>query len=154
MIYLIVSSRRSDYTLMMLSSIDQFIQKKTATTSSRIYSGWKNGQPSGRCHSTYKNVNSYELQIRTNPIHFQCTLHNEVLREVTHSKYLGVIIDSKLSWSQHIREVTNKANIVKGFYSVTFEVVQYLLRLTVISLWSNQSWSMLVLSGHHTRKRI
>ena len=52
---------------------------------------------------------------KINLIHFQYTLNNETIREVTHSKYLGVNIDSKLLWSQHIREVTNKANKVKGF---------------------------------------
>jgi len=46
---------------------------------------------------------------KINPIHFQSILNNEVICKVTHSKYLGVIIDPKLSWSQHIREVTNKA---------------------------------------------
>ena len=57
------------------------------------------------------------LQItnKINPIHFQYTLNNETIRKVIHSKYLGVNIDSKLLWSQHIREVTNKANKVKGF---------------------------------------
>ena len=32
-----------------------------------------------------------------------------------HTKYLGVVIDSKLSWSQHVKTVTNKANRIKGF---------------------------------------
>jgi len=31
------------------------------------------------------------------------------------SRYLGVVIDSKLSWSQHIKEISNKANRVKSF---------------------------------------
>ena len=64
------------------------------------------------------NIQKFEfLRItnKINPIHFQYTLNNETLREVTHSKYLGVNIDSKLLWSQHIREVTNKANKIKGF---------------------------------------
>jgi len=52
---------------------------------------------------------------KINSIRFQYKLNSEVIREATHSKYLGVTIDSKLSWSQHIREVISKANKVKGF---------------------------------------
>jgi len=48
---------------------------------------------------------------KLNPILSQYLLTNEV----TYTKYLGVVIDSKLSWSQHVKEVTSKANKVKGF---------------------------------------
>ena len=30
-------------------------------------------------------------------------------------EYLDLTIDSKLSWSEHIRQITNKANSIKGF---------------------------------------
>jgi len=36
-------------------------------------------------------------------------------RSLTYTKHLGVVIDSKLSWFQHVKEVTRKANKVKGF---------------------------------------
>jgi len=52
---------------------------------------------------------------KTNPIRFQYLLHSEAIREVTHTEYLGVVIDSKLPWSQHVKTVTNKANRVKSF---------------------------------------
>ena len=45
----------------------------------------------------------------TNFVHFQYTLHNEAIREVTHEKYLRVTKESKLSWSKHIQEITVKA---------------------------------------------
>ena len=38
-----------------------------------------------------------------------------MIREVTHAKYLGVTIDQHLSWSEHIKQITTKANKVKGF---------------------------------------
>ena len=41
--------------------------------------------------------------------------YDYTIHEVTHAKYLGVVIDSKLSWSEHIKQVTNRANKVKGF---------------------------------------
>jgi len=57
------------------------------------------------------------LQItnKTNPICSQYLLHSEAIHEVAHTKHLGVVIDSKLSWLQHIKTVTNKANRFKGF---------------------------------------
>ena len=39
----------------------------------------------------------------------------ETIREVTHAKYLGVTIDQHLFWSEHIKQITNKANRVKSF---------------------------------------
>ena len=55
------------------------------------------------------------ITLKKNPIAVQYTLHDYTIHEVTHAKYLGVVIDSKLSWSEHIKQVTNKANKVKGF---------------------------------------
>ena len=52
---------------------------------------------------------------KKNPIVVQYTLHDNAVHKVTHAKYLGVVIDSKLSWSEHIKQVTNRANRVKGF---------------------------------------
>ena len=49
------------------------------------------------------------------PIFYHYTLYDTVVQEVTHTKYLGLTIDSKLSWSEHIRQITNKANSIKGF---------------------------------------
>ena len=56
------------------------------------------------------------ITLKKNPIVVQYyTLHDYTIHEVTHAKYLGVVIDSKLSWSEHIKQVTNRANKVKGF---------------------------------------
>ena len=42
-------------------------------------------------------------------------LENSIISEVPHTKYLGVTIDQKLSWNEHIQKVTSKANQVNGF---------------------------------------
>ena len=37
------------------------------------------------------------------------------LNEVSHTKYLGVLVDKRLTWSNHIDHITSKANKVLGF---------------------------------------
>ena len=43
------------------------------------------------------------------------TIHGTVLREVSSAKYLGVTIDSKLTWNAHVANVTKKANNTRAF---------------------------------------
>ena len=43
------------------------------------------------------------------------TIHGTALREVSSAKYLGVTIDSKLTWNAHIANVTKKANNTRAF---------------------------------------
>ena len=49
------------------------------------------------------------------PIFAQYLIQNEIIREVTYAKYLGVTIDQNLKWSEHVKQITNKANSVHGF---------------------------------------
>ena len=39
----------------------------------------------------------------------------QLIKEVTHARYLGIIIDSHLTWNEHIKHVTIKANNAKSF---------------------------------------
>ena len=70
------------------------------------------------------------------PLLAQYSIQNEIIREVTHAKYLGVTIDQNLKWSEHVKQITNKANRVHGFLRGNFyscpTVCQ--LKLTVIKL--------------------
>jgi hypothetical protein len=43
------------------------------------------------------------------------TLHNTTLEEVTKAKYLGVTINNKLTWKDHITNTCKKANSTLGF---------------------------------------
>ena len=49
------------------------------------------------------------------PIIYSYILENSVIAEVPHTKYLGVTIDQKLSWNEHIQRISSKANQVNGF---------------------------------------
>ena len=47
--------------------------------------------------------NAYDLQI-----------HDNILPKVTHTKFLGVIIDDRLSWDHHIKALTKKLSCCTG----------------------------------------
>ena len=42
-------------------------------------------------------------------------LDNTMIKQVEHAKYLGVIIDQKLNWHEHINSIVKKGNSVYGF---------------------------------------
>ena len=52
---------------------------------------------------------------------FPYTIQNTSIREVTQAKYLGVTLNNKLAWSNHISNITNKAMV---FYAVILVIVQ------------------------------
>ena len=58
------------------------------------------------------------------PIFYHYTLYDTVVQEVTHTKYLGLTVDSKQSWSEHIRQKLTKLTVSKDFYNVTFIAAQ------------------------------
>ena len=55
------------------------------------------------------------ITLKKNPILYHYTLYDTIVQEVEHTKYLGLTIDSKLSWSEHIRQIASKPNSIKGF---------------------------------------
>ena len=44
------------------------------------------------------------------PLHFNYLINNELIREVQHVKYLGITIDSHLTWREHVSVLSHKAN--------------------------------------------
>ena len=48
-------------------------------------------------------------------INLNYCIDNIVINQVEHAKYLGVTIDSKLKWHEHINSVVKKGNSVYGF---------------------------------------
>ena len=52
--------------------------------------------------------------------YFQYFIQNTSIQEVQQAKYLGVTINNKLFWSDHIKIISNKANSVVGFLRHNF----------------------------------
>jgi len=52
---------------------------------------------------------------RKHPILVTYTIGEYDIQETTHIKYLGATIDSQLTWNDHIKVTTKKANATKGF---------------------------------------
>ena len=57
---------------------------------------------------------------KKNIINFQYFIQNTNIQEVQQAKYLGVTINNKLSWSDHIKIISNEANSVVGFLRRNF----------------------------------
>jgi len=53
--------------------------------------------------------------VRKHPIFNQYTVQSKEIKEVAHAKYLGVTISHNITWSEHIKQITNKTNRTKGF---------------------------------------
>ena len=47
---------------------------------------------------------------RINPVCFTYQMKEHCLNEVSHTKYLGVLIDKRLTWSNHIDHITSKGS--------------------------------------------
>ena len=49
------------------------------------------------------------------PVTSNYFIDSSSIKEIPHSKYLGVIIDNKLFWNTHIQYITTKATQVNAF---------------------------------------
>ena len=69
---------------------------------------------------------------RKHPILATYTIGDYVIQEATHIKYLGVTIDSQLTWNDHIKVTAKKTNATKGFHIAIYPLVQQKSNLIVI----------------------
>mgnify|MGYP001796102237 CR=1 FL=1 len=52
---------------------------------------------------------------KKNIINYNYKMENVSLKSVTEEKYLGVVIDKKLSWLPHVKKISNRANYKRQF---------------------------------------
>ena len=62
----------------------------------------------------FANCEMIKITNRINPVCFTYQMKEHCLNEVSHTKYLGVLVDKRLTWSNHI-DITLKANKVLSF---------------------------------------
>ena len=55
-----------------------------------------------------------------NQVAYSYSLHNDTLRRVSSTKYLGVTISSDLNWNRHFLNITGRANQALGFAKRNF----------------------------------
>ena len=48
-------------------------------------------------------------------IKYRYLLHNVILKEVSNAKYLGITMNTRLSWKKHVYEICGKANQTRQF---------------------------------------
>ena len=61
------------------------------------------------------------VTLKRNPLLTDYCLHNQKLLVVSKAKYLGVILDSKLSFNDHVDATCKKANSVLSFLRINLK---------------------------------
>lgn len=85
------------------------------------------------------------------PLHAPLTINNITLQQKTHEKYLGLYIDTKLTWQVHINEIKKKLLSICGSLRNLVRCIPHKLRYTLynalvkphltylIEIWGNAS---------------
>ena len=69
------------------------------------------------------------------PNDFTLTINSLLINKVDHTKFLGVIIDDKLSWKEHISAIlAHLRRFVGIFYKISFFVPRSILKMLYFSL--------------------
>ena len=69
-------------------------------------------------------------------------MSNSTLTQVECCKYLGIILDSKMSWVQHITYVQNKVS--KGIVGIMYQARKYLIKKSMACLYNSYIYPYLI----------
>ena len=58
----------------------------------------------------------------------------KIIKQVTSAKYIGITINEKLQWTEHISNITKKASAILEFLYRNLKSVLHLLKMYVINL--------------------
>ena len=62
---------------------------------------------------------SISITNQVKPIKSNYTMHGKTLKKVNSTKYLGVTIDNKLAWNQHVDNICKTTNSTRAFLQRT-----------------------------------
>ena len=74
---------------------------------------------------------------KRNPILHNYYIENALIKEVSSATYLGITIDSKLTWNNHIHRIVNIANQIE-----IYATAQATLSAIVTKVWLDLLWNM------------
>ena len=74
-------------------------------------------------------------------------LYSVALQVVDEIKYLGIILNNRLTWDSHVRYVTLRSNIMLGLISSMATGLSTNALVVSTSLWFYQYWNMVCLYG-------
>ena len=83
----------------------------------------------------------HRARIKNKDFSLGISINNCVLKEVENCKYLGIILDTRISWVEHITYVKNK--ISKGI-GIMYQARKYLNRNGLISLYNSYIYPYLI----------
>lgn len=73
--------------------------------------------------------------LMSNPANINILIDNCPINHCNETKFLGVLIDSKLLWRQHIQEITSKVSRLTGIlYKIRNSITSDCLKLVYMSL--------------------
>ena len=96
---------KSDYLLMIVSSAGQSETKKTAWLFNRISTSWLNGKITGMEFHPQK-CSVLRVSRARSPVQHPYKLKGHTLEVQESTKYLGVDLQSSMSWKTHIDRIT------------------------------------------------
>ena len=84
------------------------------------------------------------------PIIGRYQVHGHILEQVNCAKYLGIYIDSKLTFNTHVDAIVKKANSTRAFLARNIPRCFRKVKQMLILPTSDQLWNMLHQCGTHT----
>ena len=57
------------------------------------------------------------IRIKRKVIKYRYLLYNVILKEVSNTNYLGVMMNTRLSWKKHVHEICSKANQTRQIFT-------------------------------------
>ena len=76
------------------------------------------------------------------------------MKGVTRAKVLGVTLNSKQTWSDHIANISDKASSVYGFICCNFDNCTAKIKSALYKIMCDLFWNVLVMFGPHIIIRI